>query len=436
MREMIPPFERWLALVAAPGAAADWGALAEAFGALRALDGTPQDPRHHAEGDVGLHTRMVLEALLGDPAYAAMAPARRALAFFAALFHDVGKPATTVEEPDGSVSSRGHSRLGAKMAAEWAWRAGAPIGWREELRRLVIAHQEPFFAFKDGAEERMRRLSHEVDLGQLAALARADALGRQTNPPEGRLRAAEAVEWFELCAREDGCWGRPWATAGARETREWIRKGLLAVDPRWTLPGDAGFPVVLLSGMPASGKDRFCQERFAGWPVVSFDAGCERAGAAVGTKAAARAAGQTVEAARELLRKRRAFVWNATHLSRQSRQACASLCEAYGARLHWICVEAPLEELLRRNAARDSSLPQAKLAAMARLWEAPEAAEGDFVAFFGASGEQEPPVRRSWELGDDGQPRGAVERAWAFAHAAGALPEGVMAPTRRAAPKP
>src|SRR5579859_604821 len=43
----------------------EWEAIAAQFAWVRALAGTPQEPAHHAEGDVAIHTRMVVEALVG-----------------------------------------------------------------------------------------------------------------------------------------------------------------------------------------------------------------------------------------------------------------------------------------------------------------------------------------------------------------------------------
>jgi len=417
-------FTDWEALVSLPGATPDWVCLGQAFEALSALDDTPQDARYHAEGDVGTHNRMVLERTVNDSAYAQLAGPRRALAFYAALFHDIAKPPTTVHEPDGSITSRGHSRLGAKMAAEWAWRAGAPIEWRESLRRLIIAHQEPFMAMKDGAEERMRKLSHEMDLRLLALLTRSDGAGRLTNPPSLRDQALSSVEWFELAAKEENCWGQAWPTAGARETREWAKRGLSAIDPRWPQGGPGGFPIVALSGLPASGKNAFCDQFFKGWPVVSFDAEREKRGAKPGSKEADRAAHAVIESAREHLRAGRSFVWNATHLSRLARKSATELCEGYGARMHWMSLEAPLAELLRRNKNRDSSLPQAKLASMVRLWEPPETLEGDFVSFHSVNGQESAPVFRAWEALPDGSAESAIDRAWRMAADAQSLPAG------------
>ena len=91
------------------------------------------------------HTRMVLEALLSDPAWAALAEQRRSALFWAAVLHDVGKPATTRTEEDGRVTARGHSRLGAQMARRIFWEAGAPFAWREAVCAVILRHQAPFW---------------------------------------------------------------------------------------------------------------------------------------------------------------------------------------------------------------------------------------------------------------------------------------------------
>ncbi len=101
------------AIEASDGHWQDWPILANVLAAgvdiFAPLDACPQDPLHHGEG---LHTRMVVEALVGLPAWRNMPPDDRALLFWAACLHDIGKPATTKEE-GGRITSRGHSRVGA-----------------------------------------------------------------------------------------------------------------------------------------------------------------------------------------------------------------------------------------------------------------------------------------------------------------------------------
>src|SRR5262249_38635743 len=91
----------------------DWPALHDAYAWVRALAGCPQDPAHHAEGDVWVHTRMVCEALASAAGWRGLPADERAVVFAAALLHDVAKPECTRAEPDGRVTSRGHSRRGS-----------------------------------------------------------------------------------------------------------------------------------------------------------------------------------------------------------------------------------------------------------------------------------------------------------------------------------
>ncbi|MBA2448697.1 MAG: AAA family ATPase [Chloroflexi bacterium] len=89
----------------------DWPAIEQAFGWVGELAGCPQDPLHHAEGDVATHTRLACEALTGLLAYRARPPEDRTLLFAAVLLHDVAKPACTRQEPDGRITARAHARF-------------------------------------------------------------------------------------------------------------------------------------------------------------------------------------------------------------------------------------------------------------------------------------------------------------------------------------
>ena len=94
----------------------DWAELQEQFGWVRDMDGVPQDPIYHAEGDVAVHTRMVLAALEALPEYQALAPQEQEILWAAALLHDVEKRSTTVIEDDGRITSAGHAKKGAQTA--------------------------------------------------------------------------------------------------------------------------------------------------------------------------------------------------------------------------------------------------------------------------------------------------------------------------------
>src|SRR5947209_7885476 len=117
----------------APDWRVPWDEMDREYPFVRALAGCPQDPVHHAEGDVWIHTRMVCQALAGLPAWRELPHQEREIVFAAALLHDVAKPECTRTEPGGRISSRGHSRRGAILARQLLWRMDTPFALREQV---------------------------------------------------------------------------------------------------------------------------------------------------------------------------------------------------------------------------------------------------------------------------------------------------------------
>ena len=86
------------------------GLLREVLPEIEALKGCEQPPQFHPEGDVFVHTRLMLELL----------PAEVSLPLvLSVLFHDIGKPPTFSFDPaEGRIRFSGHDQLGAEMTEE------------------------------------------------------------------------------------------------------------------------------------------------------------------------------------------------------------------------------------------------------------------------------------------------------------------------------
>jgi predicted kinase len=368
------------------GGGYDWAACCEVFPRLRALETTPQSPRHHAEGNVGIHTRMVLDALLASPEFQSADGERRELLFLAALLHDLCKPETTVVDPvTGDIGQPGHSRRGAVDVRALLWRAGVPFALREAVCRIVAAHQVPFFAFDSRRGETpefiARRLSWGGDVRDLVCVARADMQGRICVDQQARL---DDIALFEELAREDGCWDRPRAFASAHTRLAYARGAAVHLDtPLFQPPGSA---VTVLSGLPASGKDTWVARHAPGLPVVSFDDAKAELGLRHGENDGM-AAHHAVDKAKALLRRHEPFVWNATHLSDQMRGKTLDLLFAYDAHVTLVYLEVPATQLFQRNAKRDTTLRQRDLERMLHRWEAPLPWEAHEVRYELAAGE-------------------------------------------------
>ncbi len=363
----------------------DWAACCEAFPRLHALETTPQSPRYHAEGNVGIHTRMVLDALLACDHFQAARGAQRETLFLAALLHDLCKPETTVIDPvTGDIGQPGHSRRGSVDVRALLWRAGLPFELREAVCRIIAVHQVPFFAFDsrrgESPEFIARRLSWSLHLPDLLCVARADMRGRLCADQQARL---DDLALFEQLAREDGCWGSPRAAASAHTRLMYARGAAVHLDtPLFQAPGSQ---VTVLCGLPASGKDSWVARHARDVEVVSFDDAKAELGLKHGENDGL-AAHRAVDKAKALLRRREPFVWNATHLSEQMRGKTLDLLYAYDAQVRLVYLEVPSDTLFRRNARRDTTLRQQDLARMLHRWEVPLPWEAHEVVYQVASG--------------------------------------------------
>ncbi len=203
--------EKLLLRASRPSTGLEWlrrfGAIKQLFPEIQSLIGVPQDPEWHPEGDVFVHTLLVVDRaheLIEDLSYA-----RRVTVMLAALAHDFGKPATT-EFLEGRWRSRGHEEAGVQPTESFLDRVNVHTidGYnvRAQVIALVREHLKPgeFYKKRDEVGEgAFRRLARRCEPDLLYRVAKADSLGRNADwvPLEQRY-GSEAQEWFIQRSRE------------------------------------------------------------------------------------------------------------------------------------------------------------------------------------------------------------------------------------------
>ncbi len=186
------------------------------FPELGRLVGCPQEPEWHPEGDVWVHTLMVIDQArtriedLDHP--------RQVTLMLGAVCHDLGKPATTAFL-DGRIRSIDHEQAGVAPATALLDRLNVHTIAGFDVRRHVLGitahHLKPgMFGMSktpvsDGA---YRRLAQKVDLELLARLAKSDCLGRT-----GGFDCSSMDRFLER-ARQLGVEHAPPAPIGTRST--------------------------------------------------------------------------------------------------------------------------------------------------------------------------------------------------------------------------
>jgi tRNA nucleotidyltransferase (CCA-adding enzyme) len=147
---------------------------------LAALDGCPQDPAWHPEGDVWTHTLHCLDAF----AQAKTGHDEEDLIVgLAVLCHDLGKPSTTFTDTDGRIRSPGHEQTGEDPTRRFIARLTARVDLPEAVVPLVVTHLRPVELYKSEASDAaIRRLARKVGrIDRLVRVAQADMGGR---PPK------------------------------------------------------------------------------------------------------------------------------------------------------------------------------------------------------------------------------------------------------------
>jgi len=378
---MQPDFFGDIAVPSAPDYAVPWQDLDARFEWIRAMRGTPQDPIHHAEGDVWIHTQMVAEAMAKLHAYRDCTD--RSILYAAALLHDVAKPSSTEIGADGRVTSKGHSLKGAHLARRTLWRALVPFTAREHIVALIRHHQAPFWLLeRDNPFELVVRISQTARCDWLAVLAEADARGRVC---ADQTRILDNVSLFVEYCKEHGCLDGPFEHASDHGRFLWFgseggARDLSRAKALGCGPEAFRSEVTLMSGFPGAGKDRWIAEHAADLPLVSLDQirrelkvdPADDQGAVVQTAR---------ERARVLLRSQTSFVWNATNLSKRIRAQCIRLFADYGARVRIVYVEVPESVLHAQNANRPFSVPGHVLEALLDRWEIPDRSEAHEVVY-------------------------------------------------------
>ncbi|MGL4611385.1 MAG: AAA family ATPase [Trueperaceae bacterium] len=360
-------------------------AFGHVFDLLHRLKDTPQDAIWHAEGDVFVHTEMVLAQVykLLETSAKYLSKEKRLTLILGALFHDIAKPMTSrVEIRDGRerITSPGHADKGRSYLAYTLLELGLSPVLARAVMALVGHHHDPKKLVKREQPERgYRALARLVDLELVYFLEQADLCGRICPDLDEQL---ELLELFKLYAEESKAWG---VTDPYSEWRSFLQTELCDLNEQTKelvianairdaeaglifTPHEAiarsyeyrdGFShLIVTCGPSGSGKSTWINKNFPEYKVISLDDLREELS---GKRDDQSMNGQVVQAAREQLkahlRKHEDVIWDATSLFRTHRSIVLQLGFDYKAFVSLAVFHLPESLIEQRNRQRQHAVP-------------------------------------------------------------------------------
>jgi predicted kinase len=349
----------------------DWDAIEHSYEWFREMKGVQQDAEWHAEGDVFTHTKLVVEALIALPEFEGLTEQEKHILVTSALLHDVEKRSTTTtEEINGKtrIVSPRHAKKGEFTARMILYKnIPTPFEIREQICKLVRLHGLPIWTIKkSNPTKEVLYASQVVNTKLLTLLAKADVLGRICTDTDDILLRIELFK--ELCL-ENNCYGTSYSFGSDYGRFLYLNKSEIA--PDYVPFNDLLFEVAVMCALPGSGKDTYIQKHLA-MPTLSLDdIRREHKIDPTDKKKNGKVIQLGKERAKEFMRKKQSFVFNATNITSDMRSKWISLFLEYGARVKIYYIEVPYKTLVSQNHNRDYKVPEKVLESLIQKLEIP-----------------------------------------------------------------
>jgi len=363
---------------------------------LYSLKDTEQDSLWHAEGNVYIHTGMVLDELyqiLSNEASHILGLQRQALVL-AALLHDIAKPIRTrAYEVDGM------QRIGAPMHAYYgaSYLAFKLPGLELEFETiwsiltLVAEHHTPkILVVKNKPKSEYLLHSRQVSTELVYWLELADVRGRKCPDPDYQL---QCLEEYRMFAEEYDIWGvesdirssllpslenlssraQNYIYGHAVKQLETgkITQAEEAIATTYEYR-DKHSRLVILCGPSASGKSTFISKNYPAFTTISLDELREKFNHDRGSqKNKGKIIQYAKEQLREELRNKRDVIWDATNLRQDFRSIISTIGQNYHALVTLVVFIVPEATLFQNNKAREHSVPMAVLQTQIERYQMP-----------------------------------------------------------------
>lgn len=330
--------------------------LGRYFPLLHEFENTEQDKIWHAEGNVAIHTDMVLSELylLLNSAASHINGEKRRILILSALLHDIAKPLTTRRKEMSGIErvvASKHEEIGASYLAPKLMDLPLEHHSIMAIMGLVGFHQMPkLLVIKNRDFRDYFHLSLNADLALLYWLELADMRGRDCDDLDTQI---DLLEQFRMFAKEYGLWGIEDPTENCLkpvQVKPSVSEQLfvdgyaikqLAHGQICTVeeaiaknyePCQQYSHLYVMCGISGSGKSTWIDQNLDDFDVISLDEIREEIS---GKRECQKHRGQVLQLAKRRLKdalaNKRNVAWDATNIRKDFRDTICELGENYGA---------------------------------------------------------------------------------------------------------
>ena len=140
---------------------------------IKELQDVPQNPKFHSEGNVFIHTMMVID----EGAKIRERSTDKRSFMWALLLHDIGKKPTT-KLRKGKLTSYDHDIVGADMTRQFLTYFNEDESFINKVTALVRWHMQSLFVTKNLKFQNVSGMLEEVDANEISLISLSDRLGR------------------------------------------------------------------------------------------------------------------------------------------------------------------------------------------------------------------------------------------------------------------
>ena len=378
--------------------------LSKIFPLLTCFKDTIQDKVWHAEGDVHIHTDMVLTELyklLESKEWKKYnQPNFRRILILAALLHDYGKPSTTFTcKETGRIKASKHEEVGRNLLVLPLLELDLPQHEYLQILNLVGLHQRPkLLVIKDEPMYKYLALNENFFIDLMYILELADLRGRTCIDKEESIMYLE--EWYkkakEYCkdqtdqlvninsmintamhkvGRDDLATGLDSYSfyVGMYQYHNNIIPTLYDAMEKYKGYINPHFNVVLTCGLSATGKSTYIKQHYPDYHIISMDVIREELcnGNRSDQSKNKEVAVIAKERFKECLRKKQNVVWDATNLRKEYREQLITLSHNYNALTHLIVFLDKEKNIKKKDKERKWSVSDSIIDKQIKSWQFP-----------------------------------------------------------------